>query len=111
MEINGKTRLLGLLGDPVQHTMSPLIHNTLSDILEINEVYVPFHTHKEGLADAVKGAFELNILGMNATVPHKNEVMASLVDIDDGASAIIRLATASTSLHLTPGFIIFIDSV
>ena len=46
MEINGKTRLLGLLGDPVQHTLSPLIHNTLSDILGINEVYVPFHTHK-----------------------------------------------------------------
>ena len=66
--------------------MSPLIHNTLSDILEINEVYVPFHTHKEGLADAVKGAFELNILGMNATVPHKNEIMASLVDIDEGAA-------------------------
>ena len=93
MEINGKTRLLGLLGDPVQHTMSPLIHNTLSDILEINEVYVPFHTHKEGLADAVKGAFELNILGMNATVPHKNEIMASLVDIDEGAAAIGAINT------------------
>ena len=93
MEIHGKTRLLGLLGDPVQHTMSPLIHNTLSDILEINEVYVPFHTHKEGLADAVKGAFELNILGMNATVPHKSEIMASLVDIDEGAAAIGAINT------------------
>ena len=82
MEINGKTRLLGLLGDPVQHTLSPLIHNTLSDILGINEVYVPFHTHKEGLADAVKGAFELNILGMNATVPHKNEIKAYGVKLD-----------------------------
>ena len=88
MNINGKTRLLGLLGDPVEHTMSPLIHNTLSDILGINEVYVPFHTHREGLASAVKGAYELNILGMNATVPHKNEVMDRLVDIDDGAKAI-----------------------
>ena len=43
MEINGKTRLLGLLGDPVQHTLSPLIHNTLSDILGINEVYTVPH--------------------------------------------------------------------
>lgn len=56
MEINGKTRLLGLLGDPVQHTMSPLIHNTLSDILEINEVYVPFHTHKEWAGGCRKGS-------------------------------------------------------
>lgn len=88
MNINGKTRLLGLLGDPVQHTMSPLIHNTLSDILDIDEVYVPFHTHAEGLGTAVRGAYELNILGMNATVPHKNNIMNYLVDIDEGARAI-----------------------
>lgn len=104
MEINGKTRLLGLLGDPVQHTMSPLIHNTLSDILEINEVYVPFHTHKEGLADAVKGAFELNILGMNATVPHKNEIMASLVDIDEGAAAIGAVNTLVRTVNGYKGY-------
>lgn len=88
ININGRTRLLGLLGDPVQHTMSPVIHNTLSEILGINEVYVPFHTHAEGLSEAVKGAYELNILGMNATVPHKNAVMDELVDIDAGARAI-----------------------
>ena len=88
MNINGRTRLLGLLGDPVEHTLSPVIHNTLSEILGMNEVYVPFHTHRENLADAVKGAYGLNILGMNATVPHKNGVMDSLVDIDAGAKAI-----------------------
>lgn len=88
MEINGKTRLLGLLGDPVEHTMSPVIHNTLSEILGINEVYVPFHTYGDGLEAAVKGAYDLNILGMNATVPHKNAVMDTLVDIDEGAKAI-----------------------
>lgn len=88
MKIDGRTRLLGLLGDPVEHTMSPVIHNTLSEILGKNEVYVPFHTCIEGIGDAVKGAYELNILGMNATVPHKNEIMKYLVDIDDGARAI-----------------------
>ena len=71
MKIDGRTSLLGLLGDPVEHTMSPVIHNTLSEILGKNEVYVPFHTCIEGIGDAVKGAYELNILGMNATVPHK----------------------------------------
>lgn len=88
MNIDGKTRLLGLLGDPVEHTMSPVIHNTLSDVLGFNEVYVPFHTTSEGLKNAVKGAYDLNILGMNATVPHKNAVMDMLVDIDAGAKAI-----------------------
>ena len=41
MMIDGKTRTLGLLGDPVEHTMSPLIHNTLSETLGLNNVYVP----------------------------------------------------------------------
>ncbi len=47
MMIDGKTRTLGLLGDPVEHTMSPLIHNTLSETLGLNNVYVPFHTKKQ----------------------------------------------------------------
>ena len=50
MMIDGKTRTLGLLGDPVEHTMSPLIHNTLSETLGLNNVYVPFHTKAEAPA-------------------------------------------------------------
>ncbi len=88
MNIDGRTRLIGLLGDPVEHTMSPVIHNTLSELLGINDVYVPFHTREQGLEQAVKGAYELNILGLNATVPHKNHIMEYLCDIDDGGKAI-----------------------
>ncbi len=88
MNIDGRTRLIGLLGDPVEHTMSPMIHNTLSELLGINDVYVPFHTKKQGLEQAVKGAYELNILGLNATVPHKNHVMKYLCGLDDGGRAI-----------------------
>jgi shikimate dehydrogenase len=88
MNIDGKTGVLGLLGDPVEHTLSPVIHNELSNILGINNVYVAFHTKPKGLADAVKGAYELNIKGLNCTVPHKNQVIKSLVDIDKGAKAI-----------------------
>lgn len=88
MMINGKTRTLGLLGDPVEHTMSPLIHNTLSDIVGLNNVYVPFHTRSENLESAVKGAYALNILGLNVTVPHKYEVMKYLSAIGEGGQAI-----------------------
>ncbi|MGN0394542.1 MAG: shikimate dehydrogenase [Coprococcus sp.] len=88
MDINGRTRLTGLLGNPVEHTLSPLIHNTLNEILKINDVYVPFHTTSEGLEAAVSGAYELNILGLNATVPHKNNVMKYLCDIDDAGKTI-----------------------
>lgn len=88
MNVDGKTRVLGLLGDPVEHTMSPLIHNTLSDILGINNMYVPFHTKTDGLKAAVEGAYALNILGLNVTVPHKNEVMKYLTELDDGGRVI-----------------------
>ena len=88
MEINGKTRTCGLIGNPVEHTLSPVIHNNLAQMLGMNLTYVPFLVEAEGLAKAVEGAYELNILGMNVTVPHKSAVMGSLKEIDDLAEKI-----------------------
>ena len=88
MNIDGKTRLIGLIGNPVEHTLSPVIHNGISRRMEINSVYVPFKVEAEGLEQAVKGAYELNVLGMNVTVPHKNQVMESLLEIDEAAKQI-----------------------
>lgn len=51
-------------------------------------MYVPFHIQKEGLAKAVEGAFQLNILGLNVTVPHKNDVITSLCSVSDEGLAI-----------------------
>lgn len=88
MEINGHTRLCGLIGNPVEHTMSPVIHNTLAEKQGHNLVYVPFHVEKEYLEAAVKGAYGLNILGMNVTVPYKSDVIPYLADIDGLAEKI-----------------------
>ena len=85
MEINGHTRLCGLIGNPVEHTLSPAIHNTLAQMEGHNLVYVPFHVEKEYLMDAVSGAYGLNILGMNVTVPYKSDVLAGLKEIDSFA--------------------------
>lgn len=82
MTIDGKTRTCGLIGNPVEHTLSPVIHNTLAQRLGHNLVYVPFLVEKGKVADAVKGADALNLLGMNVTVPYKSEVIDSLKDID-----------------------------
>lgn len=81
-EINGHTRLCGVIGNPVEHTISPAIHNTLAGLLGHDLVYVPFHVEKGHLTEAVKGAYGLNILGMNVTVPYKSDVMEALVEID-----------------------------
>ena len=69
-DINGYTRTCGLIGNPVEHTLSPVIHNTLSMVLGKNLAYVPFHVETGRLEDAVKGAFALNLLGINVTVPY-----------------------------------------
>ncbi len=88
MKIDGKTRTCGLIGNPVEHTLSPVIHNNLAQMLGINLTYVPFLVEADGLSKAVEGAYELNILGMNVTVPHKSAVMSSLKEIDELAEKI-----------------------
>lgn len=93
MKIDGRTGLLGLMGNPVEHTLSPVIHNTLSEILQKNLVYVPFHVENENVADAVRGAYALSVRGMNVTVPHKERVMEALVSVDPVAKAIQAVNT------------------
>lgn len=68
--------------------MSPVIHNTLSQSMGINMAYVPFHVKDGQLEAAVKGAYGLNILGMNVTVPYKSDVVAQLAEIDPLAEKI-----------------------
>ncbi len=87
MIIDGKTRVCGLIGNPIEHTMSPLIHNTLAEKMGIGMVYVPFLV-EENLFAAIEGAFRLNLLGMNVTVPYKSEVMGKLADCDPLAAKI-----------------------
>lgn len=88
MEINGYTRVCGLMGNPVEHTMSPVIHNTLSEKLGKNLAYVPFHVPAGHVREAVEGAYALNLLGMNVTVPYKSEVIPFLKDMDPLAKQI-----------------------
>ena len=82
MEINGKTMVCGLIGNPVEHTLSPMIHNTLAERLGHNLIYVPFPVETGRLGEAVTGAYALQFPGLNVTVPYKSEVMDCLKEID-----------------------------
>lgn len=86
--IDGCTKVCGLMGNPVEHTVSPVIHNTLAKMEGRNMVYVPFHVEKGQAGKAVEGAFALNVLGLNVTVPYKSEVIGSLAGIDKMAKMI-----------------------
>lgn len=86
--INGTTRVCGLIGNPVGHSISPLIHNKLAQLCGIDMVYTTFKVEKGEVKTAIDGAYALNILGLNVTVPHKQEVIAALVETDPIAGAI-----------------------
>ncbi len=88
MEVNGKTKVLGLLGWPVSHTQSPKIHNTLAEAYDQNVVYVPLPVHPNHIKEAIDGLGALGYLGVNVTVPHKQAVMACVDHVDPAAEAI-----------------------
>ena len=72
--INGKTDFLGLLGNPVQHSLSPVMHNAAVKEMKLNWCYLAFPCEKEDLQPVLEGLRALNCHGLNITIPHKNEI-------------------------------------
>lgn len=101
MVVDGHTRTCGLIGDPVEHTMSPAIHNTLAEAMGENLVYVPFHVAPEDVEDAVKGAYALDLLGCNVTVPYKTRVIPYLKELDPLAE---QIGAVNTLVRTSGGF-------
>jgi shikimate dehydrogenase len=81
IEISGTTTLVGLLGWPVEHSLSPRMHNAAFAALGLDWAYVPLPTRPERLADAVRGLAALGFAGANVTAPHKLAV-AGLCETD-----------------------------
>jgi len=74
MEINGKTELYGVIGNPVKHSLSPVFQNVGFEELKINAVYLPFEV--ENFEETVKGLLLLkNLKGFNITVPYKESIL------------------------------------
>lgn len=86
--INGKTTLVGVIGYPVGHTLSPAMHNAAFAELGMNWAYVPLPVQPERVAEAVRGLAALGFRGVNVTVPHKVEVMPHLDEITSVARTI-----------------------
>jgi len=87
-EVSGKTRVCALLGDPVEHTVSPAMHNAAFAATGLDFIYVPFRVYPEGLAAAVAGLRALNARGFNVTIPHKVSVIPLLDSLDSLAEKI-----------------------
>jgi shikimate dehydrogenase len=82
LKINGKTKVCGIIGNPVGHSLSPVMHNAAFKELGLNIVYVAFPVKTDNLEEAIKGAKSLGLLGLNVTMPHKHAVMQYLDETD-----------------------------
>jgi shikimate dehydrogenase len=85
--INGKTKILGVFGNPVEHTKSPSIHNALLKNCGINAVYLPLPVEKENLKEAVLGFRAMGFAGANVTIPFKEQVIPLLDSISPVSKA------------------------
>ena len=88
MKIDGTTRVVGVIGDPVSHTLSPAMHNAAFKALGLNWVYVAWHVAPEGVESAVNAVRGLCLTGMNVTVPHKKTVIPFLDELSPAAKAV-----------------------
>lgn len=82
MRVRGTTRVLGIFGDPVAHSLSPVMHNAALQLCGIDAVYVPFHVAPNDLAAAVAGMRALQLWGLSITVPHKETILPLLDEVD-----------------------------
>lgn len=85
MNITGKTRITGLYGYPVEHTLSPLMHNAAFEHLGLDYCYLPFSVHPSALKTAIEAVRALGLAGVNITIPHKESVIPHLDSVDEEA--------------------------
>ncbi len=86
--ITGKTKLLGIIGDPVEHSLSPVMQNAAINHLGLDYIYVPFPVKGENLEQAIAGLKAIDLVGFNVTIPHKQAIMSFLTEITPTAKAI-----------------------
>ncbi|WP_085523298.1 shikimate dehydrogenase [Tuberibacillus sp. Marseille-P3662] len=89
-------KIFGVMGDPISHSLSPIMHNTWFRKYEMDHHYHAFQVSTNGVHDAMKGIKALSISGMNVTIPHKVSVIPYLDHIDDEAA---MLGAVNTIIH------------
>ncbi|MBU1077954.1 MAG: shikimate dehydrogenase [Spirochaetes bacterium] len=105
MTIDGKSRILGVLGSPVKHTLSPAIHNFLIEKYNINYVYLPLEVHIGNFSDFIKGVKGIeNFYGFNVTVPYKVNIIKYLSEISPEAETVQAVNTVKIEGNKLTGF-------
>ncbi|MBI5057321.1 MAG: shikimate dehydrogenase [Nitrospirae bacterium] len=104
MDVSGKTKIAGIFGNPIEHTLSPAMHNAAFKTLRLDMCYVPFRVLPENLPDAVRAVRSLGLLGVNVTVPHKEQVIPLLDEVDREALFIGAVNTVVNTAGKLKGY-------
>ncbi|HUK85066.1 MAG TPA: shikimate dehydrogenase [Candidatus Acidoferrum sp.] len=93
MVVSGSTRVCGLIGYPIEHTLSPVMQNAAFEALELDYVFLAFKVKTAEVEKAINGMRALNIHGLNVTMPHKKAVVKYLDEIDPTAKTVDSVNT------------------
>jgi shikimate dehydrogenase len=104
MVITGTTKILGVIGSPISHSLSPIIHNAAIEHLGLDYRYLAFSVAPDRLATALDGFAAIGLAGFSVTIPHKQAIMPLLTEISPLAQAVGAVNTVwntSTGWHGT----------
>jgi len=87
-QLSPATEVYGVIGAPIGHSRSPLVHNPAMNHLGLDKVYLPFLVPPDDLPSFLDDAPELGIKGLSVTIPHKESILASITDMDPAVRAI-----------------------
>src|SRR5437868_6325614 len=86
--IDGQTQLVGVIGWPTAHSLSPAMHNAAFSYMGLNWRYIPLPVRREQLPDAMRGLAALGFRGINVTVPHKVDVIPMMDSITEAVTIV-----------------------
>ena len=102
--ISSKIKILGILGYPIRHSLSPLMHNAAIEKMGLDLLYLPFEVKPDKLSCAVDAIRILDIIGVNVTIPHKENIMKYLDKISPEAKKIGAVNTIVNKNGKLSGF-------
>ena len=102
--ITGKTRICGLIGNPIGHSMSPAMHNAAFSSMGLDYIYLPFRVEGDKLASAIDGLRAFNMRGLNVTIPYKVAVIPFLNELESLAQKIGAVNTIVNDNGILKGY-------
>ena len=103
-EISGKTKIIGLIGENIENSLSPLFHNQIILKHSVNFCYLPFQVVETDLGEAIQGIRALNVRGVNITFPYKEKVIEFLDEVEESARRIGAVNTIVNNKGILTGY-------